>query len=469
MRVLITNSPLQFYHRTAFFFRDQGALNLSILATVIAGKHEVKIQDNWHYIFRYEGIFKEIEQFRPDVIGISHSSEVDTENVFAVARKIKKLYPSIIVIGGGQYPTMFPKETLQNGFDYIVRGEGEITFPELLDAIEGRRALSSVLGISYMENGEFKETAERTQSKLNDLPFPSLKFVPKHKSFYFPGKYASVIETARGCPFHCNFCIVTAYFHQKWYRRDNEKIINEIKNLKYNLGIEHFYFLDESWGISPDEYGDLCQRMIDEKLNIKWYPSGMRTDTIVKNPELVKLASRAGMYGTLVGFESYTEKTLSDANKQSNISNNRKASEIMRANNLIVYGVHIYGLPGEQSFKPTYKEGRKRSDVFCISMFSLLPGTPLFKTAEEQGNAVKIPIEKRLYPYSYFMAGEGRDMAKMTLNFMFWHLRYHISPRTILDTIFSRGVKRRFKIADYLSCFQYAFFLFLRKVGYRVA
>ncbi len=65
----------------------------------------MKIADNWHYIFRNEGIFDEIERFKPDT----------------VAKKIKKLYPSIIVIGGGQYLTMFSKETLQNGFDFVVR------------------------------------------------------------------------------------------------------------------------------------------------------------------------------------------------------------------------------------------------------------------------------------------------------------------------------------------------------------
>ncbi len=468
MKVLITNAPLQFYHRTAFFFRDQGAVNLAILATAIEGKHDVRVVDNWHYIIRYEGIFQEVKRFKPDVVAISHSSEVDTENVYAVAKRIKRLYPHIMIVGGGQYPTLFPEETLQNGFDFVVRGEGEITFPELLDAVEDHLPFDSVLGISYIKKGEFVKTPERPLSRLNDLPFPSLKFVPKLKSWFFPGKYASVIETARGCPFQCDFCIVTAYFQHRWQKRTNASLIEEIKKIKYGLGVDQFYFIDESWGIKTDDYMELCQKMIDEKLNIKWYPSGMRTDTIVKNPELVRLAARAGMYGTLVGFESYTDKTLTDVHKQTSISTNRRASEILRQNNIIVYGVHIYGLPGEKSFRPTYIEGRKRSDIFCISMFAPLPGTPLFKNAEKEGRVEKIPFEERLYFYSYFMKGEGRDRSKMTREYLYWHLRNHVSPTTLLKALFSHGIKRRFKLADYISCIQYAFFLFLHKIGVRV-
>ncbi len=464
MRVLLTNAPLDFYHRTAFFFRDQGAINLAILATAIEKKHEVSVLDNWHYLLRFEGIFREIERFKPDVVGISHSSEVDSENVYAVARKIKKLYPSIIVIGGGQSPTMFPEETLANGFDFVVRGEGEHTFPELMDAISEGRSLRAVKAVAYIENGEFVDTGDRPACDISQTPYPALKFLPKFDSWYFPGKKTSVIETARGCPFHCDFCIVTAYFQSRWSRRSNDSLIAEIKNIKGNLGVDHFYFTDESWGIKPDAYGEFCQRIIDEKLDIKWWPSGLRTDTIVKNPELIKLAGRAGMYGSLVGFESYTEKTLSDVHKQSSIANNRKASDIMKANNMIVYGVHIYGLPGETDFYPTYNEGRKRSDIFCISMFSCLPGTPLFKRAEKEGVLEKIPVEERLYPYSYWMNGEGRDKKVMTRNFMLWHLRYHVSPRNLLDTLFSTGVRRRFKLADYVSCLQYALFFVMRKL-----
>ncbi len=102
-------------------------------------------------------------------------------------------------------------------------------------------------------------------------------------------------------------------------------------------------------------------------------------------------------------------------------------------------------------------------------MFSCLPGTPLFKMAEKKGLLEKIPVEERLYPYSYWMKGEDRDKKKMVRNFMLWHLRYHISPRVLWDSLFSKGVRRRFKLADYISCLQYAFFLLLRRMGVKVA
>ena len=465
MKVLLTNAPIQFYHRTAFFFHDQGAVNLAILATSIKDRCDVRIVDNWHYWFRREGIFSELARFRPDVVGISHTSEVDTENVYAVAKKIKRTYPGTIVVGGGQYPTIFPEEALKNGFDYIVRGEGEVTFPELVDAVKGRRELKTVNGISYLENGRYRKTPDRQTADLDSLPFPSPEFVPRYKSWYFPGKYASVIEMSRGCPYACDFCSVTSFFGNKWRKRGNPGLILEIKRLKNLLGVEHFYFIDECWGVKPEEYADFCRRLIDEKLSIRWFPSGIRTDTIVRNPELIKLAAKAGMYGALVGFESYSAPTLSSVNKQSSVSDNIRASRIMRDNGLIVYGTHIYGLPGEKSFWPTFREGRRRSDVLNISMFSLLPGTPLFLKAERQNRIGRIPVENRLYPYSFFLKEDGRATTRGARYFLLWHLLYRIDPWNVWKTLTATGVKKRFKLMDYISCLRYCWSYLAQKVA----
>lgn len=465
MKVLLTNAPLQFYHRTAFFFHDQGAVNLAILATAIRDRCDVRIVDNWHYWFRHEGIFSELARYRPDVVGISHTSEVDTENIYSVAKAIKSKYPGVIVVGGGQYPTIFPEEVLRNGFDYVVRGEGEVTFPELLDAIAGRRAPGTVPGVSYLDNGRYRRTPDRPAADLGSLPFPSPEFAPRYKSWYFPGKLSSVLEVSRGCPYSCDFCSVTSFFGRQWRKRDNSALIAEIKRLKRSLGVEHFYFIDECWGVRPEEYADLCRRMIDEELNIRRFPSGIRTDTIVRNPELIKLAARAGMYGALVGFESYTEPALSSVNKQSCVSDNIRASRIMRDNGLIVYGTHIYGLPGEKSFWPTFREGRRCSDVMNISKFALLPGTPLFRQAWSQGRIGKIPVKNRFYPYSYFLTSGDRSESAGTRSFLLWHLLYRVDPWNVWKTLSATGVKKRFKLMDYISCLRYFWFYLAQKLG----
>ena len=96
---------------------------------------------------------------------------------------------------------------------------------------------------------------------------------------------------------------------------------------------------------------------------------------------------------------------------------------------------------------------------------ALLPGTALFDKAKADGTLEKIPPDERLYPYSYFLTGQGRDRARMTLEFLLWHLRYHLSPKNLTDTFRARGVLWRFKLADYLSCIQYAVLLILGKLG----
>ncbi|MEK6544517.1 MAG: hypothetical protein AABZ44_08810, partial [Elusimicrobiota bacterium] len=202
---------------------------------------------------------------------------------------------------------------------------------------------------------------------------------------------------------------------------------------------------------------------------LKWFSNGIRADVIVKNPELMKLAAASGLYGALVGFESYSDEVLENVTKETSVALNHKASEVLRACGVVVYVVHVYGLPCEKMFAPTYKSGTKNSDIFSASMISLIPGTPLYDRCVAEGVAHRIHEDERYYPYSTFLLGEGRSPRKMTLLYLGYIVRYHLSPITWWKALTSTGVMRRFWLLDYISCFQYAFYLMLRKLGLRIA
>ncbi|MEK6543423.1 MAG: cobalamin-dependent protein, partial [Elusimicrobiota bacterium] len=278
MKILLTNAPLQYHHRQAFVFRDWGTYNLALLATLAGKDHQVKILDNWHYILKSHAIFETIADFKPDLVGINHNAEVDSEHVMAIAKEIKRRWPHIIMITGGQSATVHAEEMLDNGFDCVVRGEAEVTFPELLKAIEGgRRDWSAIKGLIYKDGPQVCKTDERPMlTDLSVSPFPDIKYMPKHDSWYWPGEKSSVIETSRGCPFICDFCMVTSYWKRSYRKRPNKEIIDYLGRLVHDHGTRHLYFIDDSFGLRANEYMELCQMIVDAKLKLKWFSNGFR-------------------------------------------------------------------------------------------------------------------------------------------------------------------------------------------------
>jgi hypothetical protein len=114
----------------------------------------------------------------------------------------------------------------------------------------------------------------------------------------------------------------------------------------------------------------------------------MRTDTIAQNPEMMKLAARAGLYGALIGFDTYEEETFHHVAKVGSRDLNIKCAEVLRENKIMIFGSHIYALPSQKKpldFMRTYWIGRKNSDLFRMPHFSLLPGTKIYGTMVTQG------------------------------------------------------------------------------------
>lgn len=470
MRILLTNTPLRYYHRQAFVFRDWGAYNLALLATLVDGEHEVRTLDNWHFVLRAEGIRDAARAFRPHLVGFNHNVEVDTEEVVAIARVVRDLHPGIVLVAGGQAAAPRAADLLANGFDFVVQGEGEITFPELVRALAANRSdFSGIPGLIYRQDGRAVATAPRPfLPHLDQSPFPLLKHLPRLRSWHFPGAWASVIETSRGCPFACEFCMVTTFWQRSYRKRSNARILAELLKIRDETGAIHLYFIDDSFGLRVDEYTELCQMMVDANLGLKWFSNGIRADVIAKNPELIRLAARAGLFGALVGFESYSDEVLDSVRKETSRALNARASEVLRRNNVISYGVHVFGLPGETSFEPTYRQGARNSDIFSASMLSVIPGTPLYDRCAAESVADRIPTDRRYYPYSVFLKGASRRYRRMTLVYLGYILRYHLSPLTLRKALASRGVLRRMWLLDYLSCVQYVCYLVARKLGLRI-
>ena len=468
MKILLTNSPFQYYMTTSFFHPDWGALNLPQLAAMVPN-HEVKILDNWHHWFKQERILQTIKEFQPQVLAVSNSTAADTNRVLEMTLQIKRNYPKIIMIIGGQAATVRYKDCLNSGFSVVIRGEGEYTFQEVVDRInQGSKDFSDIQGVSYLKEGQFVNSPDRNFiENLDQLPFPRWELMPRFKSNFFPGIFASVIESSRGCPYTCDFCAVQSFWQRRYRKKSNERIIAELEVLKRRLGYDQVYFIDDSFALNVKEYTELFETMIRKKVTVKGF-SQIRPDTVANNPDMIKLAARAGFWGFLVGFDSYDEQALSEVHKTGGTKINIKAAEILRKNEIGIFGVHMYGMPGTgyRNFNKTFNLGMENSDTFRMSRFSLIPGTPLYNELAEK-NMVEARTGKYV-PHSHKIKSEKRKSNMENVMYILYELRSLIGWKAIKKYITSAGIARTLQTRAYIVAIRYVFYLTYRKAGFEI-
>ena len=165
---------------------------------------------------QYKYAIKNIIQKEYDIIGISGQFTNAIPYCISYAEKIKKHYPSTIIIGGGNHATMAPEDLLNNNFDYIVLGEGEVTFLELLNALKNKKDSAQVNGIAFLQNGQVVKTAPRELiENLDSLPVIHPDSFDDNRIYNFSGiKYLN-IETSRGCQYNCSFCTTSNRRHSR--------------------------------------------------------------------------------------------------------------------------------------------------------------------------------------------------------------------------------------------------------------
>ena len=260
-----------------------------------------------------------IKEEKPKIIGIGCMYTIHFWAITEIARLIKETDPTIKVVLGGSHATIFAGQILkEQSFDYVVRGEGEITFHELCSGIlSGQPGEEEIAGITYRtKNGEIKSNPDRSFIKdIDILPIPDYSLVdlkkyadPSFKSPYHMRHPPIGILTSRGCPYKCVFCTVREVWKRNWRARSAQKTVDEIEILAKNYGIREIYFMDDNVSLDKKRWKEILEEIIKRKLDIKWtVPNGIAFWTLDK--ELLKLMKASGCYRLTFGIESANEGT----------------------------------------------------------------------------------------------------------------------------------------------------------------
>jgi magnesium-protoporphyrin IX monomethyl ester (oxidative) cyclase len=234
---------------------------------------------------------------------------------------------------------LIKEEILENSYvDYGVYGDGELSFYNLIQSLEGCLPLCEVPGLIRRKGGDVVVHAKGNVEDLDDLVFPDYRLMGINKIRNYP------LITSRDCPYKCNYCTVGSISHGKWRARSPENIVAELKLAKERYGIETFMVLDENFSYDIERVKVFCSRLLKENLILPWgILEGVRADKMDR--ELLVLLKATGCKSLIYGIESADEEVFKNLSKGAKLSDIERAIQLAKSLNMQVGGYFVVGLP----------------------------------------------------------------------------------------------------------------------------
>ena len=377
MKILLINAPSS--------YKVLLISSLAYLSAVLEkeGYKDIKIVDP--YGKTDEDIREIIKKEKPDIVGASCMSN-DRETVVNFVKIAKKVNKTILTVLGGVHPTIMYKQMMEHypWIDTIVVGEGEITFLELVKAVENKSSFRKVNGLVYREGKKIVINPPRELIKnLDEVPFPAWHFfdIPKKQKDF-------TILTSRGCPNSCQFCSVSQFWGATWRPRSPKNVVDEVEMLVKDYGARYFNFDDANFTVDVNRVIGICKEIVKRKLKIRWAVQG-HVNTM--NEEMLKWMKKAGCVRLSFGVESGSPKVLKTISKVITPERAIKAYKMVHKYGIKAAGTFMVGNPGdnEETINETIRLMDKIDivgpDTISTSLTTVYPGTALYQLSKQKG------------------------------------------------------------------------------------
>jgi anaerobic magnesium-protoporphyrin IX monomethyl ester cyclase len=406
MNVLLLSMPDSFEHMPPVAIRmPNGAL--TSLAGNLDPHHRVAVADLIlvHHRVR-ETVTRLVRKFNPDVVGLSIMT-FQRRTAARIIALVRELRPSVKIVVGGYDPSLAAEAYEDMGVDYLVRGEGEVTFRELLSGIEDGSGVDRICGLSYRNGESWVHNPDRPPHRLEDseirLPNRDARVL---KGYTFLGRQVDVIETSRGCTYDCSFCSIIEMRGRNFHTYSFERVLSDIRDAR-DHGSRVIFLVDDNITLNVRRFEALCEAIIEAGLHKLDYFVQAMTSAIANHGEtLAPLMRRAGFRYVFLGIENILEgdleflkasaKNTERTNGQNTGNATLKAIDYLHRNQMYVVGGLIVGSPGDtrESIEANLEFARRYVDWPYIQHPTPYPRTPMTKAFRDQGLIMNERLEE---------------------------------------------------------------------------
>jgi len=401
MKILLISTPeqIRFFNWVEVYVP---CLGLASLAGNLDGdSDEVKIID---LVYHQKNIFPMLRSFlqdyRPDLVGISAMS-FQYDSTKRLAAFFRRTIPEVKIAIGGYHPSLEHQEIADSAdaplFDFIVRGEGEATFRELVHCCKENSPLQEVAGLSFRVDGRYHHNPPRPLIDLEEIAPPRRE---ARVFGYRPGwnGWMDSTETSRGCTLNCSFCSITAMYGRRLRTYALDRIIEDLRRIR-DRGGKRVFFIDDNITLKPKRFETICEAIVDHGLNDLSYAVQCSSVGIASSEDLLRKMREAGFHFAQLGIESTTENRLKTLKKGAILDQSRRALEYLHKYKIAVAGSFIIGLPDDtrEDARRIFRFARDQQiDFPFFAIVTPFPGTEIRKSYLEMG-LVDNPHDYRTY------------------------------------------------------------------------
>src|SRR5271157_462403 len=380
-------------HETSGAYPPLGMLY--IIAYLKSQGHESVLIDQHATKIPTARIMEQVKALDPPIVAFNTITDINMGmRATFIAKKVKTWNPDVKIVFGNCHATFNHDRILAKYpfVDVCVRGEGEITFSELVAALEQNRGLKEVLGITYRDNGKIRVNPDRPLiENLDVLPFPERSALGRIKYFQnYGGLNAdygkfTTIQSSRGCTFNCTFCCQSQVSQRKWRPRSIPRVIEELHQLE-SEGYTNLYWVDDNFTLNRKRAIQLFQEMRKEKFEFVWV-CDQRVDLVTDS--LLQEMRRAGCHTLSFGIESANQRILDYFNKGFTPQVARSATKKAKKVGFdFLMGTFIVGAPTETlaEIKKTLSFAQTLDiDFPQFHIYGAIPGTKIWNTLVNEG------------------------------------------------------------------------------------
>ena len=445
--LLINPAPTGTLKATGVLFPPLGLLYVAAYAEKEG--HQVVVRD-----LAVRRKKEEIDFKKFDLVGIS-TDTTRHRHALRLAKKAKA--NGCTVVMGGPHPGYVDEEILSTKrVDFIVRGEGEVTFSKLVAALEKRNGqFDSIQGISFFSNGELVRTPPRPFIEdLDSLPLPARHLIPidDYQRTKIGGRPITPMITSRGCPYQCVFCASSQFWGRRMRVRSVASVLRELEEVYHRYRFNAVAFVDDTFNLIPKRVIEICHGIVEKKLDLWWWCLS-RIDLLLRNEEMVKEMVGAGAKSVFIGVESSSPRTLEELRKGFHVEETVRTVEMLKQNGLEIHASYILG-GLHDTVKTIHDTIRfaKRLDT-NVAQFAILtpyPGTAIYQQVKDR-------IFKWRSPWSFFdmqhlvFKHDHLSFIRMEWLLLKAHLLYYTRSKKAIRDIWHHVKKHRLGIRTVLG------------------